>query len=74
MKNAIEENGHEFVTGESLGFGSGSALHSLYCCKQCGFVRRKDGQNKPCKGVVKVELRSKGFAAHSTDHIDSTTT
>lgn len=57
MNETIKENGHEFVTGESLGFGPGSTLHSLYCCKQCGIMRRKDGQNKPCRGKVRVELR-----------------
>ena len=27
------------------------------CCKICGTVKRKDGKNKPCKGLVKVVLR-----------------
>ena len=30
----------------------------LECCKLCGIVRRRDGRNGPCKGVVKVELRT----------------
>lgn len=31
--------------------------HGLTCCKKCGIVQRADGKNKPCKGIVKVELR-----------------
>lgn len=27
------------------------------CCRACGIVRRKDGQNSPCKGVVSVGPR-----------------
>lgn len=27
------------------------------CCRKCGIVKRGDGQNKPCRGVVHVELR-----------------
>lgn len=27
------------------------------CCWKCGIVRRSDDKNKPCKGVVRVELR-----------------
>jgi hypothetical protein len=57
---AIHENGHEFVTGESLGFGPESVLHALHCCKRCGVVRNRDGQNRPCIGRAKVELREKG--------------
>lgn len=26
-------------------------------CTKCGIVRRDDGKNKPCKGVVKIALR-----------------
>lgn len=27
------------------------------CCRACGFVRRADGGNKPCKGNVRVGPR-----------------
>lgn len=27
------------------------------CCRACGIVRRKDGQNSPCKGAVRVGPR-----------------
>lgn len=30
----------------------------LTCCRVCGFVRRADGKNKPCRGPVYVELRA----------------
>ena len=26
-------------------------------CRVCGFVKRRDGQDKPCKGPVKLTLR-----------------
>lgn len=29
----------------------------MTCCKKCGIVKRRDGKNKPCKGVVRVTLR-----------------
>jgi hypothetical protein len=28
------------------------------CCRKCGIVRRKDRKNKPCRGVVKIDLRT----------------
>lgn len=30
---------------------------NLVCCRDCGFVRRADDQNKPCKGPVGVGIR-----------------
>lgn len=27
------------------------------CCTNCGTVRRRDDKNKPCRGIVKIELR-----------------
>lgn len=27
------------------------------CCRVCGMMRRRDKQNKPCKGPVAVTLR-----------------
>lgn len=30
----------------------------MICCNKCGIVRRADDNNKPCKGIVKVALRS----------------
>lgn len=32
--------------------------HGLESCKKCGIVRRADRLHKPCKGVVRVELRA----------------
>ncbi len=27
-------------------------------CKLCGIIKRADGRNKPCRGLVKIGLRS----------------
>lgn len=32
--------------------------HGLESCALCGFVRRADRKNKPCRGVIKIELRA----------------
>lgn len=57
MSEVLKENGHEFVTGESLGFHKASVLRKARVCSQCGIVRRADGQNKPCRGKVRVTAR-----------------
>ncbi|KVP75314.1 hypothetical protein WJ96_06025 [Burkholderia ubonensis] len=54
----IVENGHEFVTGASVGFRPGSVLHDKHVCKSCGVVRRLDGMNGQCKGKVRVTVRT----------------
>jgi len=48
----LRENGHSFVDVAKLGL-----KHDGKCCLDCGIMRRVDGQNKPCKGPVKLELR-----------------
>lgn len=45
-----ESNGHKWAEWQFVSM-------TLVCCNLCGIVRRKDDQNKPCKGVVKVALR-----------------
>jgi hypothetical protein len=30
----------------------------LVTCQHCGIVKRADGENKPCPGSVRVELRA----------------
>lgn len=45
-KVIAESNGHHWIE-----------RFNLVCCRDCGFVRRADDKNKPCKGVVKVGLR-----------------
>ena len=30
----------------------------IVCCAHCGFVQRKDGKSKPCRGKVSVGLRN----------------
>ena len=44
----LEENGHLWFYFMKDRFLS---------CKKCGFIRRIDGKNKPCKGVTKIILR-----------------
>ncbi len=44
-------NGHEWAKWEF-------ASMTLVCCNQCGIVRRRDDSNKPCKGKVRIGLRS----------------
>lgn len=47
MKVVAESKGHHWVEA-----------FNLVCCRDCGIVRRADDQNKPCRGVVKVVMRS----------------
>lgn len=50
--DVLRENGHAFVPLRLRGLRSeGSA------CLECGFMRRADGKNAPCKGPVAVTLR-----------------
>lgn len=56
MTPPLLENGHKFVKGAELGF-KGSALSQAYCCRTCGVVRNRDGNNSQCRGAVKVGLR-----------------
>lgn len=48
----LRENGHQFVDVRKLGLS-----HFGKCCIDCGIMRSADGQNKPCKGLVKVQTR-----------------
>ncbi len=50
----LQENGRSFVDIAKLGL-----KHNGKCCLDfdCGIMRRLDGQNKPCKGPVELELR-----------------
>jgi len=32
----------------------------IYVCRKCGVIRRADGENKPCKGIVRIGLRDEG--------------
>lgn len=40
-------NGHHWVK-----------WRTLVCCRDCGFIRRTDDSNKPCRGRVFVGPRS----------------
>lgn len=46
---SIERDSHDWKFCESYGH---------ICCLKCGIVRRRDGNNSPCKGPVKVGLRT----------------
>ena len=46
-----ESNGHKWMN-----------WHGMVCCRDCGFLRREDDQNKPCQGKVGIALRSIGTA------------
>lgn len=41
-------SGHVWVTRDDIAY--------VYC-NRCSVIRRPDGKNTPCKGVVRVELR-----------------
>jgi hypothetical protein len=43
-----ESNGHHWIKA-----------FNLTCCRDCGIVRRADDQNKPCRGLVGIALRSR---------------
>ena len=46
---ATRSNGHTWTKG-FLGLG-------IESCMDCGYVRREDDQNKPCRGPVRVGPR-----------------
>lgn len=46
----------EEIDGHLWGEMSGSAVPGVFCLF-CGFMRRRDKQNSPCRGPVKVALR-----------------
>ena len=56
MTQPLEENGHKFVPGADLGL-KGGALAKALCCRTCGVVRNRNGNNSQCRGAVKVTLR-----------------
>lgn len=49
----LVENGHQFVPASQLGLSA-----AWRCCRECGIVRRTDGNNKACRGRVIVALRA----------------
>lgn len=60
---SLHENGHQFERGEALGFGPHSVLYVTYICRHCGIVRNDEGNNKPCRGAVRVTARAEGNRA-----------
>lgn len=49
----IFESGHVFAPATARGLSFDWSV-----CSLCGIVRRRDGQNKPCRGRARVNLRS----------------
>lgn len=47
----LEEDGHFW---HPRIFGS----MKIKCCMNCGFIKNEDQPNKPCPGLVRVELRA----------------
>lgn len=47
------------MTENILGIGEHDwfEYRGLPCCRKCGFVRRADGKNMPCRGRVVLSLR-----------------
>lgn len=45
-KVIAESNGHKWMEWSGM-----------ICCKDCGFLRRPDDDNPPCKGKVGIALR-----------------
>lgn len=54
--------GVEFVVTEVVDghvWGNVKSLILGECCRVCGLMRRRDKQNKPCKGPVQITMREK---------------
>lgn len=50
--DVLHENGHAFVDMQKLGLSL-----SAKSCLHCGLMRNRDGDNKACRGTVKVSTR-----------------
>jgi hypothetical protein len=53
----VEPVKHVWTQGKDIGIAKSSKLYDMCFCKNCGVLRRPDGGNGPCKGVIKVSLR-----------------
>lgn len=54
--------GVEFVVTEVVDghvWGNVKSLIPGECCRVCGLMRRRDKQNKPCRGPVEITMREK---------------
>ncbi len=40
----------------------------LITCRLCGVIKQPDGENRPCPGKVRVELRDNRIAKQDRDH------
>lgn len=48
VKKLLGIGEHDWFVPEFIGYE---------CCRKCGIVKRRDGKNKPCRGVVTLSLR-----------------
>jgi hypothetical protein len=48
VNSDIPANGHDWFRPDFVSYD---------CCRNCGIVRRMDGQNKPCRGQIGISLR-----------------
>lgn len=67
----VKEDGHDYGTDLRSVFRAKNehewiSFHGMPTCKNCGTVRRKDGQNRPCKGKVKITTRKSKNARTNT--------
>ena len=53
----------EMVPGEHRWFGLKLTHGVLPCCRWCGIVRRRDGRNKACPGIVRMGPRAEACHA-----------
>lgn len=50
---------HVWAKGSELGISPNSRLHNAEMCRNCGILRgSKEFPETPCRGRVRVELRS----------------
>lgn len=56
-ETAPEPKEHVWVLGRSVGLHESSELYRKALCKHCGVLRRADGNNGRCRGVIKVSIR-----------------
>lgn len=50
----------EAATGPSMRHDFKMWMCGVVACRVCGIVKRRDGNNKPCRGPVEVAIRARG--------------
>jgi hypothetical protein len=57
--------------GEHDWFEYHSSRLVMTCCRNCGIIKREDGKNKPCPGVVPVGLRAEALAPYDKRTVEA---